>query len=382
MPRHATALIHSDAYTRFDYGPAHPLRMERLGLTWRLMEAYGLTRGPGIAVHFAEPAEESAIEPFHERPYLEVLKASEGGVAPGAAARYGLGPGDNPVFPGVWSAARLVAGGSLRAAQLIAGGEVERAFHFAGGLHHAMPARASGFCYVNDAVLAIQHLRARGLRVAYVDIDAHHGDGVQWAFYGDPSVLTISTHERGDYLFPGTGFVEETGTGAGVGYAVNLPLEPYTDSEVYLPAFEAVVPPLLEAFRPDVVVAQLGIDSHLTDPLTHLALDIQGFARAVARIAALAPRLLALGGGGYDLQNVARAWTAAWAVLNGVELPPDLPPSFAADARRYGFRSGSLWDPPGEIPEPRRRLAREFAARQVEAIQRTIFPIHALPVTR
>ena len=373
-----TALVHSDAWTRFDYGPQHPLRMERLGLTWRLMQAYGLTTLPGTTVRAPEPAPESAIAVYHGTDYLEALKASNGGQAPRLAERFGLGPGDNPVFPGLWDAARLCAGGSLLAADLVASGEADRVFHFAGGLHHAMPSRASGFCYVNDAVLAILRLRERGLRVLYIDIDAHHGDGVQHAFYGDPTVLTISTHERGDYLFPGTGFVEEAGTGAGVGYSVNLPLEPYTDSSVYLPAFEQVVPPLFKAFRPDAVVAQLGIDSHLTDPLTHLAFDIQGFARAVTRITELSPRLVCLGGGGYDLQNVARGWTAAWAALNGIELPAALPASFGDDARRYEFRSSSLWDPAGQLPEHRHLRAQEYVARQIEAIRRIIFPRHGL----
>ncbi|OGL19798.1 MAG: hypothetical protein A3G97_01940 [Candidatus Rokubacteria bacterium RIFCSPLOWO2_12_FULL_69_21] len=373
-----TALIHSDQYTRFDYGPDHPLRMERLGLTWRLMEAYGLTTLAGAKVVAPEPADEAALARFHAGPYLEVLKAVSGGLHLPGAYRYGLGPGDNPIFPGLWEASCLAAGGSLLAARLVADGDVERAFHFAGGLHHAMPDRASGFCYVNDPVLAILALRERGWRVCYVDIDAHHGDGVQFAFYADPNVLTISTHERGDRLFPGTGFVQEHGEGAGQGYSVNVPLEPYTDDPVYHEAFEAVVPPLLGAFKPDVVVAQLGIDSHLTDPLTHLSLSVQGFARTVARIVELSPRLVALGGGGYDLANVARAWTAAWAVMNGVELRPDLPASFADDMRSFDFRSPSLWDPPSEIPATIRGRAQEFAGRQVDAIRRSIFPVHGL----
>jgi len=371
-----TALIHSEDWARIDYGPEHPLRMERLGLTWRLIEAYGLTALPHAGLHKPELASEDALALFHAREYLDVLKAANGGRASAIACRYGLGPGDNPVFPGIWDAARLAAGGSLLGARLVAGGEVARAFHFAGGLHHAMRDRASGFCYVNDAVLAILYLRSRGLRVAYVDIDAHHGDGVQVAFYDDPNVLTISTHERGDRLFPGTGFVEETGEGDGVGYSVNLPLDVLTDSAVYLPAFEAVVPPIVTKFRPDVVVAQLGIDSHRTDPLTHLALDVQGFARALARILTLAPRVLALGGGGYDLENVARAWTVAWALLNDVELPSELPPAFLEQAR--GFRSRSLWDESAP-PDPERcRHAREYADRQVDAVRRLIFPTHNL----
>ena len=373
-----TALIHSDAYTRFDYGPEHPLRMERLGLTWRLMDAYGLTSLPGMILREPPAADEAQIAWYHTQAYIDALKEADSGRDPDGAMLFGLGPGDNPVFPGLWQVARLVAGGSILAADLVGSGEVDRAFHFAGGLHHAVANRASGFCYVNDAVLAIMHLRSRGLRVAYVDIDAHHGDGVQAAFYGDRNVLTFSSHERGERLFPGTGFVDEVGEGEGVGFAVNLPLEAFTDSSVYLPAFETVVPPLIRAFDPDVIVAQLGVDSHRTDPLTHLALDVQGFSAAVRRITDMAPRLVALGGGGYDLRNVARAWTSAWAIINGVELPVEMPAAFDRDLERYEFDSRSLWDEPARLhPEARERIV-DYVNRQIEAIKRVIFPLHGL----
>jgi acetoin utilization protein AcuC len=374
-----TAIIHSDDWRRFDYGPEHPLRMERLGLTWRLMEAYGLTRLPGARLCRPEPAPIEALEAFHRREYLDILRAVDAGDWVPHAARYGLGPGDNPIFPGLWDAARLVAGGSLLAARLVAEGEVDRAFHFAGGLHHAMADRASGFCYVNDVVLAILELRRLGVRrVAYVDIDAHHGDGVQFAFYRDRSVLTISSHERGDRLFPGTGFVDEMGEGEALGFSVNLPLQPFTDDDVYQPALEAVVPPLLRAFRPEVMVLQLGIDSHRTDPLTHLALTVQGFSRAVSRLLDLCPRILALGGGGYDLPNVARAWTAAWASMNGMALEAALPAACREELARHGLRTMTLWDPPAEIPADTRRWAEEYARRQVSAIREKIFPLHGL----
>jgi acetoin utilization protein AcuC len=221
-------------------------------------------------------------------------------------------------------------------------------------------------------------LRERGWRVAYVDIDAHHGDGVQCAFYRDPNVLTISTHERGDRLFPGTGFVAEMGEGDGLGFSVNLPLQPFTDDLVYGPAFEAVVPPLLGAFKPDVLVLQLGIDSHRTDPLTHLSLTIQGFTRVVRRLLDLAPRVVALGGGGYDLPNVARAWTSAWAAMNDVTLDEALPRDCHEDMATLGLEVLSLSDPPAELPEDTRRWAEEYARRQVAAIQENIFPLHHL----
>jgi acetoin utilization protein AcuC len=373
-----TALIYSDEWRRFDYGPEHPLRMERLGLTWRLMEAYGLTALPRAKVITPSPATLEAIARFHAGEYIDVLRAVSAGDWVPHADRYGLGPGDNPIFPGLWEAAQLVAGGSLLAAQLVADGEADRVFHFAGGLHHAMPDRASGFCYVNDAVLAVMKLRARGWRVAYVDIDAHHGDGVQFAFYRDPDVLTLSTHERGDRLFPGTGFVAELGEAAGLGFSVNLPLQPFTDDEVYRPAFEAVVPAILGAFRPDALVLQLGIDSHRTDPLTHLNLTVQGFTAIVRKLLTFCPRVVALGGGGYDLPNVARAWTAAWAAMNEVSLPEALPPACHDDMRRLGLETMSLWDPPVELPEDTKRWAQEYARRQVTAIHERIFPLHGL----
>jgi acetoin utilization protein AcuC len=373
-----TAIIYSDEWRHFDYGPEHPLRMERLGLTWRLMEAYALTALPRAKVLAPEPAQLEQIARFHSREYIEILRAVSVGDWVPHAGRYGLGPGDNPIFPGLWEAAQLAAGGSLLAAQLVADGEADRAFHFAGGLHHAMPGRASGFCYVNDAVLAIMHLRERGFRVAYVDIDAHHGDGVQFAFYQDPNVLTISTHERGDRLFPGTGFVVEMGEGDGLGYAVNIPLQPLTDDVVYQEAFAAVVPPLVSKFKPDALVIQLGIDSHRTDPLTHLSLTVQGFTWAVKQLLPLAPRVVALGGGGYDLANVARAWTSAWAALNEVDLPDALPPETHAIMQRLGLGRLSLTDPAEPVPADTRRWAEEYARRQVGEIHERIFPLHGL----
>ena len=243
-----------------------------------------------------------------------------------------------------------------------------------GGLHHAMPGNASGFCVFNDPVLAIIDLLGRGLRVAYVDIDCHHGDGVQHAFYDTDAVLTISVHESGAYLFPGTGFTEETGSGKGIGYSVNLPLYPYTTDDVYMWALRQVVPPLLEAFKPDVLVTQLGIDSHYLDPITHMALTVQGFGEAVAEFPRLAPMWLALGGGGYDLQAVARAWTTAYAIMSEQELPDEVPESY-----RLSHGVSTLRDA-DEVPVPAGvgRDVRAYAERSVREVQRLVFPVHGL----
>jgi acetoin utilization protein AcuC len=229
---------------------------------------------------------------------------------------YGLGPGDNPIFPGMYAWSQLSAGGTLQAARLVESGEVDRAFHIAGGLHHGMPNHAAGFCYVNDPVIAITELVHKGYRVVYIDIDVHHGDGVQAAFYDTDRVLTISLHESGHYLFPGTGFVQETGAGQGLGYAVNLPMPPGMDDEVYLEGFMAIVPPLVQAYQPDLVFTQLGVDSFHDDPLAHGQLTTRGFVDVLQQIKTLAPRWIATGGGGYNLSNVARAWTLGWSIMN------------------------------------------------------------------
>jgi acetoin utilization protein AcuC len=235
-----------------------------------------------------------------------------------------------------------VTGATLQAVDFVVDGKGEIAFNIAGGLHHAMRSRASGFCYMNDPVIGIMRLLSRGKRVAYIDIDAHHGDGVQKAFYETKQVLTISLHETGYTLFPGTGFEYEIGEGEGEGYSVNLPFPPFTGDEIYLWAFEEVVPELIHAFQPDVVVTQLGVDTFYDDPLTNLHLSIRGYEKVLKRIKDLAPRWVALGGGGYNISNVARAWTLAWAVMNGIELKEELPESYLKEAMRMGIEEKEL----------------------------------------
>jgi acetoin utilization protein AcuC len=305
---------------------------------------------------------------FHTEEYIEAVRNLSQGEKESNPRRYNFGPGDNPVWMGMYETEALKVGSTLVAAELVTSHQVDVAFSFSGGMHHAGPAFASGFCVFNDAAVAIHWLLQRGLRVAYIDIDAHHGDGVQDAFYETDQVLTISLHETGLYLFPGSGFVEEMGRGAGRGYAVNLPLAPYTDDEIYLWAFEQIVPRLVGCFQPDIVVSQLGVDTHYRDPLTHLCLTTSGYTAAVTTIKQLAPRWLALGGGGYDVDVVARSWTLAYGIMSGQEFPDDLPPSYA---EKYG--GGSLRDhEKPHISSGFQERARSYAEDSVAALKRVL----------
>ena len=368
------AFVYDDALARHVLSEEHPLKSVRLRYTYELLKSYGAFEAPNAVVVSPRPATEKEVLRFHAPAYLDAVKKISRGDRSVDGSAFGFGPGDNPAFEGMYEAAGLSTGASLRGAELVASGEADAALSISGGLHHAMPARASGFCVFNDPVLAIMHLLERGMRVAYVDIDCHHGDGVQHAFYDTDAVLTISVHESGRFLFPGTGFTEETGSGKGRGYSVNLPLYPYTTDDVYLWVFGQVVPPLLEAFRPDVLVTQLGIDSHYRDPITHLALTVQGFGEAVAELSRSAPRWLALGGGGYDLQAVARAWTTSFGIMLAQQLPDEVPASYRD---RYGVSTLSdTAEPP--VPDGVRSEARAFAEGSVRAVGRLIFPAHGL----
>ena len=373
-----TAFIYSERYQHFDYGPGHPLRIERLALTYELCRSYGLLDLPTTRLIEARDATEDEVVSFHRPDYLDVFRAADRGNPTPNLWDYGLGTSDNPAFPGMYGWSLLSTGASLQAMALVDSGEVGCAFNMAGGLHHAAASRAAGFCYINDAAVVIQHLLHRGRRVAYVDIDAHHGDGVQFGFYETDQVLTISIHESGETLFPGTGFAEEIGRGRGIGYAVNVPLLAGSDDEIFLWAFDQVIPPLLTAFNPDVVVTQLGADTHRTDPLTNLAMTTTGFAEAVRRLQPLSRRWIALGGGGYNLENVPRSWTLAWATMNHLEVPDDMPESFLGNFQRLGFRATRLRDDPSPADAPTREQAWRFVREQVYRIQQLVFPHHGL----
>ena len=369
-----SAFVYDDVLTQHVLSDTHPLKPVRLRYVYELLDEYGAFESPTVEVAKPRMAAEAEVLSFHTPDYLRAVQGVSRGEEISDAEAYNLGPGDNPAFEGMYDAALWSTGASVRAAELVASGEVGAAFSISGGLHHAMPGYASGFCVFNDPVIAIKHLLSHGMSVAYVDIDCHHGDGVQHAFYDTDQVLTVSMHESAAFIFPGTGFAQETGAGRGRGYSVNVPLYPFTSDDLYLWAFREVVPPLIEAFRPDVLVTQLGIDSHFNDPITHLALTVQGFGQVVNEFPEMASRWVALGGGGYDLQAVARAWTVAYGIMSEQGFPDQLPPSYRG---RHGVSTLADHEDLG-IKDNVRKDARAFAENSVEAVKRLVFPTHGL----
>jgi acetoin utilization protein AcuC len=335
----APLLVFGPRSTTYDFGPAHPLTPRRFGPGITLLEALGAV--PGLA---PEPATDDELAWVHEPVYVDIVKAFSRD--PFTPTRAGIGPGDTPAFAGMHEASAAVAGGSLRAIEAILRGEVLHAFHPGGGLHHAMPGRASGFCVYDDPALAIARARREGLRVLYVDLDVHHGDGVQAIHWSDPGVMTVSIHETGQALFPGTGFPDELGGGEAIGTKVNLPLDPWTGERGWLPALELVLPALAERFRPDLIVSQHGADSHAFDPLAQLNVTTTAMGRAARLVDELAHqyaggRWLATGGGGYDIYRVVpRAWAHVWLAANHAAVPDETPAAWrerwAGDAERYG----------------------------------------------
>ena len=323
-------LVWDEALTKYDFGPGHPLAPVRVELTIALAREFGVLGRPEVALLVPASAQMAELELAHDAAYIDAVR--QAGLDGRGNGRYGLGTSDNPVFAGMHEASALVAGATLAAARAIWRGETAHAANIAGGLHHAMRRSASGFCVYNDPAIAIKWMLAEGAeRIAYVDLDVHHGDGVQAAFYDDPRVLTISLHEHPATLFPGTGLSSEIGSGDGRGYAVNMPLPAGTGDAGWLRAFDAVVPPLLRAFAPEILVSQHGCDSHRLDPLANLELSVDAQRRAQLMVHDLAHEItggkwLLTGGGGYELvQVVPRSWTHLLAVASGEPIDPCLP---------------------------------------------------------
>ncbi|ABB31970.1 Histone deacetylase [Geobacter metallireducens RCH3] len=370
-----TALIYSNDFSRFSYGDDHPFKIQRIILARELMGMLGLTELPGACIHDCPRADEASLLTFHSPDYLQRLREFSDSDEPRADFRYGLGDLDNPVFKGFYDWAILGVGGTMEAARLVTEEGYDIAFTMAGGWHHAHRSKASGFSYLNDAVIAINTLVAKGLRVAYLDIDAHHGDGVQEAFYDTDQVLTVSIHESGIYFFPGTGFEDEIGRGQGRGYSVNVPLVAHTDDALFMKAFDEVAYPLIAAYNPDVLVTQLGVDTFRTDPLTRLEITTHSYTYILRKLKALKIPWVAVGGGGYNMINVARGWTLAWGIMNGVELPPKLPAQFVDMIAPMGHPNRMLLDAMHWAEEDDRNRALDAVERSIAAIRETVFPV-------
>jgi acetoin utilization protein AcuC len=391
----STLVVWDDGLLEYDLGD-HPLDPVRVELTIALARSLGVLDRPGVWVEPPEPADEATLRMVHRPEYLAAVKAApregaRGDLTGGSGfTGWGLGTVDNPIFERMHEASADVAGATVAAVEAVWRGQVKRAVNIAGGLHHAMPDRASGFCVYNDPAIGIARLLALGAqRVAYVDIDVHHGDGVQEIFWDDPRVLTVSLHESPLTLFPGTGFPSETGGEGAAGTAVNVALPPGTGDAGWLRAFHAVVPSLLRGFRPQVLVTQCGADTHRLDPLANLELTVDGQRAAYLALRALADELcdqrwVATGGGGYALvEAVPRAWTHLLAIATGDPLDPATPTPESWRALAARRRPGAevplrLTDGGDADYQPWQPSGGDPVDRAITATRKAVFPLHGL----
>lgn len=333
-------LIYTPAYLQYGFGDNHPFHTKRLELTLELCDVMGILPQEILTPPIATSKQ---LQLFHTPEYIEAVSNCL------QAGKYGLTSADNTITPGIHEASSYIVGGTILAGDLLLSEDYDHVFNIGGGLHHAQREFSSGFCVYNDLVVAIKYLKEKyGLRMAYLDLDAHHGDGVQDAFYRDPDVLTISIHETGRYLFPGTGSIFERGEHAGYGYTVNIPLEAFSEDDSYLYILDNVVHPLLNEFKPQILIAQCGCDTHLLDPLTHLTLTMDGLIEIYKRLHQYAHeftggKLLCTGGGGYNpWQVVPRAWTALWSELSAKPYTLEIPKTLLAS---WSATSGQLIPP-------------------------------------
>ncbi|MFC4068028.1 acetoin utilization protein AcuC [Actinoplanes subglobosus] len=386
MADDTTAVVWDSALLDYDMGD-HPLNPVRVELTMALARELGILDRPGVQMITPAPASEIDLTRVHRADYLDAVRLAP--VDPFFRG-WGLNTADNPVFEDMHQASARICGATLAAAQAVWHGVARRAVNVAGGLHHAMPARAAGFCVYNDPAVAIAWLLEQGAqRVAYIDVDVHHGDGVQTAFYDDPRVLTISLHESPLALFPGTGFADEIGGPNAEGTAVNVPLPPGTGDAGWLRAFHAVVPSVVRAFAPEIIISQCGADAHKLDPLADLRLSVDGQRAAYIAMRALADevcdgRWVATGGGGYALVEVVpRAWSHLLAVATGEPLAPEtrIPQqwrAFAASRRPEATIPVTMTDGTEPPLEPWPGTGGDPVDRAVLATRTAVFPLHGL----
>jgi len=319
-------VIYHPKYSKYDLGPEHPFSPLRVEMVLDLLKELDIQTD----IIQPEPVAPEELEVIHSRDYIQVVEALSKGEIREKAEAFGFGSQDNPIVLGMAEGARYQVGGTLLGAKLLVENKASKVLQFGGGFHHAHKNLAAGFCIYNDLALAIKYMTDRGWHVAYLDIDVHHGDGVQEMFYSDENVMTISMHESGEYLFPGTGWLYELGQGMGRSMKLNLPLEPFTEGDSYLEVLEGVVIPALEWFRPDAIVIQTGADPHFSDPLADLLLTTQDFERLFKKIFQIVDnhckgKALFTLGGGYSITATSRIWTLLYLLLNNIDLPVELP---------------------------------------------------------
>lgn len=377
MGTREAVFVYSQELEKYPYPSEHPFNTIRAKKVRDIVNSMGLLSGAGIREAAPEPAERIVLKKFHSARYLHVLKEASKGKFNSEALGMGIGTPDCPVFKGLYKGAVLATGGTLMGAKLILSGEASAAFNPSGGFHHARPERASGFCYINDVALACMVLAEEGKRVLYLDVDVHHGDGVAYAFYDRRDVMTISLHQNPRTLFPGTGFEDEIGSGEGEGYCVNIPLPIGTYDEAYMTAFESLSLPLIEAFKPDVFVFELGADALAGDPLANLCLTNNVYAGVISHLLSFDKPILATGGGGYNIDNTVRAWALAWSVLCGADSENQ---EHALGGVMLGSTDwqGGLRDRALAVSSQQREAVMPAIDNTIETIKATVFPIHGL----
>jgi acetoin utilization protein AcuC len=373
-----SVFIHSQEIEKYRYPEDSPFKTQRAGRTRQVLYSMGLLSGPGISEAAPVPAARTILKKFHTARYLHALKSADQGKWSLEALHMGIGTDDCPIFKGMYDYAVLAAGGTLVGADLILSDQADVAFNPSGGYHHAFPEKAAGFCYINDNALACLVLAAAGRRVLYLDVDVHNGDGVAHAFYQRSDVMTISLHENPKTLFPGTGFEDEIGEGAGRGYCVNLPLPVGTFDRAYLHAFEEIVPPLIGAYRPDVIVFELGADTLAGDPLAHLYLTNNTYVEIIKHLLRFHKPILMTGGGGYHVENTVRAWALAWSVLSGQFVEHGLEAAMGGVMLQSTDWQGGLRDRELPITTEQREMVLPALEATLETLKAKVFPLHGL----
>jgi acetoin utilization protein AcuC len=374
------AFVYSPEIEALCYPPDCPFKTQRSTLTRQRLVSFGLLGGPGRSEVPARRASLEELRQFHSARYLEEMQRAAGGDLTVEGLHLGFGGPDTPVFKDMFAYGAWACGAGLTAAELLLTGQADIAFNLLGGFHHALAERAAGFCYLNDVVLACQRLAGAGRRVACLDIDAHHGDGTQAAFYGRGDVLTLSMHESGKTLFPGGGFEDEIGVGEGLGCNVNVPLPAGTYDEAFLNAFDEAVLPLLRAWQPDVIVLELGMDTLAGDPLTHLSLTNNVHIEVIQRLLHLARPMLVAGGGGYHVENTVRGWALAWCAFAGELDEHDLGAALGGVMLASTEWVGGLRDRVLPVAAAQRQRVEPELRASIQAVIRNIFPHHGLGV--